>query len=510
MFAKKNIYIALVIVIVLGAFLRFYKLGNNSFVADEFLDINSSFAYAKTGVWQNWDFNLGEINIDNEFQARDARAWVYKWPVAMLFRFLSPTEEVARSISAIWGILSIILIYFVATYFTKKKTIGLISAFLFAISISGIEYDRKLRMYAMFLPVYLVFSWLLFRFLEDKYEGKIGFLRGVNEKWGINLVYLIPAILVGILSLLTHQLTANIAFVVGFYLLFWAILEKKKNKSCLNKYSVFLGLGLFGIIAAFLAIPNVVAPFTAGLTFFTEHSQYLRISLEDYTNVILALIFIFLGIYFIYKKQNMTKEGSFLAISFFVPLLSAMFLWSRNVGNQYIFFLKSFSLILLASGIYFAAEFFKNNLKNNGKKAFLATIVLSLLILPNYGYFFETSDNTYNQTSSSSNPNYRKIFTYFKKAKNDGDVLITRNFRNYYFSGAKVKVFDFGGELTKEKFSLADLQNIINQNPTGWFIISKNDETYITGETIDYIEKNLERVSNPHVRGDVLVYRWGN
>ena len=31
-----------------------------------------------------------------------------------------------------------------------------------------------------------------------------------------------------------------------------------------------------------------------------------------------------------------------------------------------------------------------------------------------YSYFFQ-SDNAYNQTSDSSNPNYRKVFTYFKK-----------------------------------------------------------------------------------------------
>jgi hypothetical protein len=53
MFSKKNLYVALLVIIILGAFLRFYKLGNNSFVADEFLDINSSYAYFKTNVWQN-------------------------------------------------------------------------------------------------------------------------------------------------------------------------------------------------------------------------------------------------------------------------------------------------------------------------------------------------------------------------------------------------------------------------------------------------------------------------
>jgi hypothetical protein len=510
MFTKKNIYAALIIVILLGAFLRFYKLGNNSFVADEFLDINSSYAYFKTHQWQNWDFNFGKVNNDNVYQARDERSWVYRWQVAELFNFLPPTEGVARSISALWGVLTIFLIYLIGNYFTRKKTIGILSAFLFAISIEGIEFDRKLRMYAMFLPVYLVFSWLLFQFMEGKYKGKIGFLKRFSDKWDINPIYLIPALLAGILSLATHQLTVNIVFVIGFYLLFWGFLNWKKNKSYLNKYSLFLGLGILGIIAVSIAAPKIVGSSASGLVFFTSHWEYLRISLSDYTNGIIAFIFIVLGIYFLTKKQNMPKEGSFLAISFFVVLFSAIFLWGRNVGSQYIFFIKPFGIILIASGIYFAAKFFKDNLSKYGNKAYLATIILSLLILPNYAYFFESNDNTYNQTSDSSNPNYRKIFTYFKKYKKDNEVLITRNFRNYYFSGAKIKVFDFGGELSKEKLSVAQIQDIASQNPSGWFIISTNDETYISSDAVDYVIKNFQRVSNPQVRGDVMVYRWGN
>lgn len=509
MFSKKNLYIILIGVILLGAFLRFYKLGNNSFVADEFLDINSTYAYLKTGVWQNWDFNSGKVNVENAFEARDERASAYKWQVAQLFKFLPPTEATARTVSALWGVLSVGLIYLVGSYFTKKKTVGILSAFLFAVSISGIEFDRRFRMYAMFLPVYLIFSWLLFQFLEGEYKGKIGFLKRFSDKWSINPLYIFPALLAGILSLSVHQLTANIVFVIGVYLIFWAFLVWKKKKSYLNKYSLILEIGIFGLVLAFILIPKEFKSFSAGLQFFNNHWEYLNIAFSDYVSGILAAIFLILGIYFIAKKQNLPKESAWLSISFLIPLFSAIFLWSRNVGGQYIFFLKPFGIILIASGIYFLAKFFQENLQNYGRKAYLSTIILALLILPNYAYFFQ-KDNAYNQTSDSSNPNYRKVFTYFKKAKIDGDVLITRNFRNYYWSGAKVKVFDFGGELAKEKLSLEDIKKITAENSSGWFIISSNDESYIANDAIEYVVKNFQRVSNTQVRGDVMVYRWGN
>src|SRR5665648_704700 len=139
---KKKALIVLTLIILLGAFLRFYRLGGPSFVADEFLDMNSSYAYSQTGTWQSWDFNQGAVNADNVRAPRDERAWLYKIQVAEMFKFFAPTEAVARTVSAMWGIFSIFLIYFVAKYFTQKRTIGLLSAFLFAISVSGIIFDR--------------------------------------------------------------------------------------------------------------------------------------------------------------------------------------------------------------------------------------------------------------------------------------------------------------------------------------------------------------------------------
>ena len=87
-------------------------------------------------------------------------------------------------------------------------------------------------------------------------------------------------------------------------------------------------------------------------------------------------------------------------------------------------------------------------------------------------------------------------------------MLITRNFRNYYWSGANTQVFDFGGELSKEKLSLADIQKIQAEHPTGWVIYSGNDEDYISSEVERFAEKNWERVSNAQVRGDITVYHW--
>src|SRR4030042_6830631 len=186
-------------------------------MTDEFLDYNSSYGYYKTGQWLAWDFNLDQVS-HNLYAQREERAWIYRAQVAQVFHWLPPTEAAARSVSAIWGIISIIVLYFAAAYFTKNKIIGLISAFLFAVSIAGITFDRTLRMYAMFFPVFLLFSWFLFRFFEEEYKGGNSVIKKIQERLKINIIWLLPAAILGLLSFHLHPLTLNIGLVFVVYL----------------------------------------------------------------------------------------------------------------------------------------------------------------------------------------------------------------------------------------------------------------------------------------------------
>jgi len=504
---NRKIYGILLVILLLGAFLRFYRLGETSFVADEFLDINSTYAYFKTGIWQNWDFNQGAVNTENEFAPRDERAWAYKWQVAGLFRFLPPTEAVARSVSAAWGVLTILLIFFVARSWTKRTEIGLLSAFFFADSVSGIIFDRRLRMYAMFFPIFLLFSWLAYKFLESRDGGKINFIKFFEGKLGVNMIYVAPAVLVGLLSFHIHQLTGSIIMIVIVYFIVQYIVEYRESRNYLNKYSILLGLLAIGILGAKIIAPDLANSFLGGIVFFVDHPGYFLITLRDYSHPLIASLLIIFGAYGLIKDQETKKEGIWITVSYLVPLFMAMFLWRRNVGEQYIFFVQSFVIILLSSGVYFLAQFLRDNLPQFKNRAFFAAIILAIFIVPQYGYFFE-ENNAYRQTSEASNPNYRSIFTYFKKNKKPGDVLISRNFRNYYWSGERVKTFDFGGELSRENFSVEELQKIILENPSGWFIYSDNDEDYISNEAEKYAEEKLERLNAIAVRGKAKVYRW--
>ncbi len=503
----KTAWRILFIIILLGAILRFSGLGNNSFVADEFLDINSSYGYLKTGEWKAWDFNFGQPAEMNVNDARDERAFAYKWQVAQLFRFLPPTEGVARSVSALWGVFTIFLMFWTGWFYTRKKTIGLLAAFLFAVSVSGIIFDRRLRMYAMFFPVYLAFATTLYAFFESVYEGKREALKRIQERFGLNATYFFPTLLLGALSVHLHQLSVNIFPVFGAYLLCLTLLSWKKE-GWKNKYAITLFSGIVAMIAVVILSDTARKLLFGGtLVWFDNHYSYFGYVLKDFAHPILGVLFAGFGAYTLWKTLGRRKESLWLSLAFFVPFAMAVWFWRRNAGPQYVFFAQSFLLILAATGMYGILRFVREELSGFSRQAVFTALALLLLIVPNYEYFFE-ENNTYHETSSGGNPNYRKVFAYFKKYQEDGDAVITRNFRNYYFSDAQVPVYDFGGELSKEKFSLAELQAVLARHPHGWVIVATNDYDYIANDAEQYWKKNMERVSNAAVRGDIEVYRW--
>ena len=345
---KYSDIIILLAIIILGAGLRFYHLGSNPFVADEFLDMNSAYGYAQTHVWQAWDFNLSRPNVEDVFAPRDERAWLYKWQVAELLKFFPPTEATARSVSVVWGIISIFVVYWAARYFSKRKVIGLLSAFLFAVSVTAIAFDRKLRMYSMFYPLYLLLSLFLYQFFEEDYSGKTRLVKFFYQKFKVNVLYLLPVLITAFVSWSIQLLTVNIVPVFGTYVFIQALMSARK-KDYLNKYSVTLALGVVAGIGAYVVVPQTVMLYLGSLTFFINNQEYFVRIMQDYGNYLLALVMLCSGVYFLYR-QKFTKQALWLTLSVLVPLVMAAFMWKRTQGIQYVFFLQSSIIILIASG----------------------------------------------------------------------------------------------------------------------------------------------------------------
>ena len=496
----------LTLIVLLGGFLRFYELGKQSFRADEFLDINAAYGYFKTEQWHAWDFNLGAPAKDFS-QVSDERAWIYRWQVAQLFRVLPPTEAVARSVSAVWGILTIVLIYLVGRYFLSNKIIGLVGAFLFAVSFSGIILDMRLRMYAMFFPVFLIFSLALFYFLESKYSGKNKFIKKINDKLDVNFIWALPVLLLGLLSYHLHQLTVNIIPIVIIYAIIQSIISFANKKNFYNKYNLILAGFLFSVLILKFFFLEKAGPLLAGIKIFQDNYSYFAKVTVDYQYGALAAVLLFLGVFFLCQESKKRKEGIWISVSFLTLLIMAVFFWRRNAGEQYIFFAQSFEIILISGGIYYLAKIISDSFSKNKKAViFSVAMIIMLAIVPNYAELLamRTSDEY-------KNDDYRKAFGYFKENRNPREILITRNFRNYYFSKEKVTVLTFGGESPERSKRNLTKEKVVREMPTdgcAWMVWSDGDDKFIERETRDLIADNFETVFEKKVGGVVTVKKF--
>lgn len=508
--------VLLLVIILLGAFLRFYKLGEESFVADEFLGVNTAYGFLHSGEWKRWDFNHGGLFNDEAYyktffdldfwgggETSYTRAWIYNWQIAQSLKFFPDDDEYAyRFASACWGVISIILVFIISLKLTRNKVIGTLSAFLMAISLDGIDFGRKVRMYSMFMPIFLVFSYYVFCFLEDKKRWGLSWLDKFNKKVGFNMVYLIPVVLLGVLSMHLHLLTVNIIPIVLIYICACFVVEYQKTKSYKNKYGAYLSLVLLICTIGYSKL-GVMGNFLG----WENHYSYVEKILADYPSKILAVSLILFGTYQISKKGN--RSGLFVSAAFWTIILMAIFFWKRSPGEQYIYFIKPFQLILISSGIYGLFLFMKDNLKRSGEKIAITTVCLVLLILPDYLYFFQNT-NFYNQTMNSESPDYKQAFSYFLRHKKDGDILITREFRNFYFRGANAEVVSLGGERSSEnerRITENRLDKLVkNSNACVWVIISDNDRIFITKEAEKYLESKMYEVESNKVRGSISAY----
>jgi hypothetical protein len=510
---KKQWWKYLLVIMAVGLAFRVVGLGNLSFTADEFLDVNSSAGYAKTGVWQAWNFNLERPDTGNINVARDQRASVYKWQVAETMKVFGVSETSARAVSVAWGLVTILLLYFATLYFTGKREIALLAAFLCAVSISSLEIDRRVRMYAMFVPVFLALWWMTYRVIDEAYTGKQKFLKLIWDRFGFNFVYFLPAAVLGVLSLWLHLLAVNIVAIALVYALLRWVKTHRSAPHHFNKYAFIWAKVVVIIVLVRLLLPSAYGLIVASLNFPDNHYSYLNIVFDDYSQPIPALLLMLLGGWWLVTKRSLGTKGLWVASSFPTLLFLAIFVWKRNVGAQYIAFAQPLKMILVAAGMYAVILFLKKRVTGITARQLGFAVVLLLVLVPNFAYFFQ-ENNLYHQTSKGDQPNYARVFAFMIKNRQPDDALITRSFRNYYWRTQHIITEDFGGELVKmgqaEKLTLAKLQGIIAAHPQGWVILSENDYDYVSHDAEQYISQNMTKRNDIDVRGPISVFHWGS
>jgi len=136
---------SLIVLTIIGFFLRFYNLGFNSLWLDE-ASTNTFAVMSLSGIWQ--------ATAGGEFNPP-----LFYW-IEHLMLMMGNNEVVLRFVPAILGVLTIPLIYFVGKEFMDRN-VGIIAAAAFSFSPFLIFYSQEARAYSMML-FFVAFSMVFY------------------------------------------------------------------------------------------------------------------------------------------------------------------------------------------------------------------------------------------------------------------------------------------------------------------------------------------------------------
>ena len=400
---KKTIILLLILIIFAGTFLRFYKIGDESFWLDESATALTLKKYSLGEIFYN-TAKLGQILP--EYYGSNVDLPPYYILLKLWSDIFGISESSLRSFSAIFGVLSIIMVYLLSKELFGKKT-GIIASLLFSVNAIMIEYSQEARLYSMLIFIALLAAYFLARLLKTN-ENK-------------HLAGFIASNIFGIYAQYTFLFF--VIFEISFVFILFAKGRLKSKKAKISKIHIaVLSLMIFYIpLAARILNPKLVATHYLGKfsigslakaflqlnTWIYPSDQFLA-KLDNFNFAsffisewilaisaasLAALLLIFAAKNF-RKMQNIDESKLFLLFWILIPLTIGFAVLYKSIftfgSSKYFVFIIPAYLILAANGICA----FK------AKKPFLFALLLIILTVPALlSYYINLNKPQYKEAS---------------------------------------------------------------------------------------------------------------
>jgi hypothetical protein len=336
----------LLVLMMAGGALRLIHIGTPSIWVDENITVAAAKGVVETGKPV---MRVGYIY---------GRGRLYTYSVAMVYRFFGISLENARRASAIYGLISILICYFVAARLFGWKT-GLIAAFFMTFSFYEIGWSRVARMYTMLQMINLL-SVLCF-FMHFKSSGTAGSdsKEVYSAGWNWYLLWLFAALFLGVITTLwVHNI--NIINLLGYGLILVILVGQQLVSHGfsrkLDPYRVMLlGVFLFGL-AAILADTELSKLIKSFYNYMPAWAKYgssasqkwvLFTFLFSWTRFPLGYLFLWGGFEMIRHRE---KQAWMLLLLTLLPLIILTFVFTHR-HPKYFFSVFPMIFIVAAYGL---------------------------------------------------------------------------------------------------------------------------------------------------------------
>lgn len=390
-----KIFLVLIIILLFAGFVRVYKITGNP----------PSLSWDEAAVGYNaWTIaNYGRDERGNFFPAYfisflDDKHPVHVYLTAIFVSILDLSEFSTRFPSAFFGILNVLVIFFLARVVFKNNLVGLIASFLLAISPYDIHFSRFNHELNFALFFFLLGLYLFFKGIEKK-----NYLLSLSlVSFGVSFIsyhsgkVVIPLVLISLAIVYFKKLMEvkkNLYLGVFFILLFiiflflntpllgisrakqTAVSSGDIKETFIFKQTQNLKLGGVSLIA------EKYFSFFSPRYLFINGDKNPRLSAQVLGEVfILDLPFVLIGVFSVVKSKN--KQGLIILLVSSVAPLAGSFSGESPHAARGMFFLGGFQIVT-AYGIFKTVNFFKRRTRI----FFLLTIILSLYLIL-FGFFY--------------------------------------------------------------------------------------------------------------------------
>ena len=404
---------SLVVLTIIGVFLRFYNLGFNSLWLDE----ASTYGFAVKSFPEIWQAtSAGEFNPP-----------LFYWVEHVMLMF-GNNEVVLRFIPALLGVLTIPLVYFVGKEFIDRN-VGIIAAAAFAVSPFLIYYSQEARAYSMML--FFVAAAMVF-YLKALKTNDI-------TNWA----------LFGVMSALAfwaHFYAFTIIAALFIYALALRIRDIHKGiqglKMIIIAAAVFviLCLPLILVTAQLFFVRSASAPTFGiqGLGLITETFRQVA-GFADIAFVVLFILFV-IGVV---QAFLIDKEKGVFLVWLTIATFAISYILSFRIPMQprYLIFMS----IIFFVGVAISYKVFYSLVNNRGVVyGFIAVMcIISAPTLMPYYYGYSKED-------------WRGFAGIIQQKTNPGDQIIfvpgyiSQSFDYFYYSNATDHTFEYGASSGKE------------------------------------------------------------
>ncbi|MEZ4886681.1 MAG: glycosyltransferase family 39 protein [Chitinophagales bacterium] len=259
--------LALIGLCLLGSTVYLYDLSYYDWLPDEPLVVETAKGYLETGSYIKWDFWMDQAGTEWY-----GRAWPHTWMVAQSIKVLGLSEWSTRLVSAIFGILFILVIYGVTNFFFQNRWTAFLVTFVCILQPYFVVYFRRVRMYAVLVPIFVLLYYLAYQAITTKKTYPLSLYRNdwvkkyINYDWGLMILTLITFYL----SLKIHVLSLVLLPPLSLLVMYLLIIKKQVRLW----WPFLIGAIAMGIIILNINYTVLFSILGRFFTFFSTYQPY--------------------------------------------------------------------------------------------------------------------------------------------------------------------------------------------------------------------------------------------